>query len=96
MINLGLLYREAERNQEAHDCWQQALDAIPDQPKIIEWLADVKGVLGKEAMTLGRIDEAGDLLQKAVSMDPIYGMLWGYLSEWYLPEKSYLKHLIAV
>ena len=95
LINLGLLYREAQRNQEAHDCWQRALDAIPDQPKIIEWLADVKGVLGKEAMTLGRVNEAGVLLQKAVSMDPIYGMLWGYLSEWHLQKEEFSEALQA-
>ena len=83
LINLGLLYREQQRNQQAHDCWQSALEALPDQPKIIEWLADVKGVLGRELLTLGKVDEAEELLKTAVSMDPTYSMLWGYLSELY-------------
>ena len=95
LINLGLLYRETGRNQEAHDCWQGALDAFPEQPKVIEWLADVKGVLGKEAMTLGRLNEAGDLLKKAISMDPIYPMLWGYLSEWYIQKGELTQALQA-
>ncbi len=84
LINLGLLYREQERNQQAHDCWQKALDSTPNQSKIIEWLADVKGILGKEALTLGKVKEAEILLKKAVSMDPTYSVLWGTLSEWHL------------
>ena len=83
LINLGLLYREQKRNQEAHDCWQKALESVPDQPKIVEWIADVKGVLGREALALGNLDDAEVLLKKAVSMDPSYAMLWGYLSEWH-------------
>ena len=84
LINLGLLYREQERNQQAHDCWQKALESVPAQPKIIEWLADVKGILGKEALTLGKMDEAEVLLKEAVSMDPSYSILWEYVSEWHL------------
>ena len=83
LINLGLLYREQERNQQAHDCWQNALESVPDQPKLVEWLADVKGVLGREALASGNVDDAEVLLKKAVSMDPGYAVLWGYLSEWH-------------
>ena len=95
LINLGLLYREQERNQEAHDCWQKALESVPEQPKIIEWLADVKGILGKEALGLGKVDEAESLLKKAVSMDPTYSILWGYLAEWCLHEGDISEALKA-
>ena len=95
LINLGLLYREQERKQQAHDCWQIALEALPDQPKIIEWLADVKGVLGRELLRLAKVDEAEDLLKTAVSMDPIHSMLWGYLSELYIEKGDFSEALQA-
>ena len=95
LINLGLLYREQEKNQKAHDCWEQALSCLPDQPKIVEWLADVKGVLGYRYLQQGDIVEAERLIRSAISMDTSYSMLWGYLSEVLLQKAEYSQALTA-
>ena len=96
LINLGLLYREQEQNQKAHDYWEQALSCVPDQPKIIEWLADVKGVLGYRYLQEGNVLEAERLVRLAISMDDSHSMLWGYLSEILLQKNEYQQALIAV
>jgi len=88
LINLGLLYREEELNEKAHDCWERALDSQPDLPNVIEWLADVKGVVGYVHLENGDIERAGTLLHDAVGMDDSHPMLWGYLAELYLQKQE--------
>ena len=83
LINLGLLYREQDCNQKAHDCWERALQAQPELPKVIEWLADVKGVIAYAFLQKGNIERASDLLHQAIAMDTSHSMLWGYLAELY-------------
>ena len=95
LINLGLLYRELGQNQKAHDNWEQALSCVPDQPKVVEWLADVKGVLGYCHLQQGNVSEAERLLRMAIAMDASHSMLWGYLSE-VLLEKSDCTHALTV
>ncbi len=95
LINLGILYREQERNMLAHNCWERALKILPTHPKVIEWLADVKGALGIGYVALGEVERAESLLKKAVVMDPEYAVLWGYLSEWHLHKKEYPEALVT-
>ena len=95
LINLGILYREQERNILAHDSWKRALKILPTHPKVIEWLADVKGALGIGYVALGDHEKAESLLKEAVVMDPEYAILWGYLSEWHLYKKEYPEALVA-
>ena len=61
----------------------QALDLLPGNANVREWLADVKGVLGSGLLSLGRMVEAEPLLKEAVELDPTYSILWGYLSRWH-------------
>ena len=89
LINLGLFYRERARNQMAHDMWQRAFDEMPDNAKVQEWLADVKGVLGMVAVASRKFDEAALLLKRAVMLDPEYAVLWGYLSELHFQKKEF-------
>ncbi|MBU0968466.1 MAG: tetratricopeptide repeat protein [Proteobacteria bacterium] len=51
--NLGLLYRDQERYQEAEQCYRQALEHDPDDPSL--------------HLNLGAVYEAGGELDKAVS-----------------------------
>lgn len=89
MINLGLFHRERQENRQAHDYWEQALNLLPDHTNLREWLADVKGVLGIGFLVLGRVEEAESYLKSAVQLDPMYPILWGYLSEWHLAQHEY-------
>lgn len=86
LINLGLLYREEELNEKAHDCWKRALDSQPDLPKVVEWLADVKGVIGYVHLENGDLERAANLLHEAVGLDASHSMLWGYLAELYFQK----------
>ena len=95
LINLGLLYREQEQNQKAHDYWEKALSCVPNQPKIVEWIADVKGVLGYRYLQQGNILEAERLLRTAIAMDASHAMLWAYLSEVLLEKSDYTDALTA-
>ena len=89
LINLGLMNREQNKNQSAHDYWERALKILPTHPKVIEWLADVKGVLGFELFELGNIKEATSLLNQAASMDPTHGLLWWFLSKVHIHNQEY-------
>lgn len=84
LINLGLLYREQDRNKQAHNMWVTAFSLMPQNSKLREWIADVKGVLGIEWLRNGRADLAEDLLKDAIELDPEYAILWQYLAEWQL------------
>lgn len=95
LINLGLMYREQNKNQSAHDNWERALKILPTHPKVIEWLADVKGVVGFELFRSGQIEEATPLLHQAVSMDPTHGLLWWFLSTLHIHNQEYSKALDA-
>ena len=89
LINLGLFYRERSRNQLAHDMWERAFDEMPNNAKVQEWLADVKGVLGMVALASRQFDEAEKMLKDAVILDPEYAVLWGYLSELHFQKKEF-------
>lgn len=91
LINLGLMYREQNKNQLAHDNWERALKIVPTHPKVIEWLADVKGVIGFELFTFGKIEAATLLLHQAVSMDPTHGLLWWFVSKLHIHNQEYAK-----
>lgn len=95
LINLGILYREQERNMEAHGVWERALEILPTHPKVIEWLADVKGAIGSGLVALGKISNAESYLKNAVSLDPTYSILWGYLSEWHFRKGEYPEALVT-
>ena len=89
LINLGLFHRERQENQQAHHYWERALDLLPGNANVREWLADVKGVLGSGLLSLGRMVEAEPLLKEAVELDPTYSILWGYLSRWHFQQHEY-------
>ena len=91
LINLGLFYREREVNQKAHDMWARACTLMPENAKVQEWLADVKGLLGMQKIIHQQFDEAEELLIDAVSLDPEYAVLWGYLSELHFQKQEYKK-----
>lgn len=88
LINLGLLYREEELNEKAHDCWERAVDSQPNLPKVVEWLADVKGVIGYVHLENGDLERAAELLEDAVGLDASHPMLWGYLAELYFQTED--------
>ena len=95
LINLGLIYREWEQNQKAHDCWEKVLDAVPSHSKIIEWLADVKGVLAHGFLQKGEVIQAEALLKNAVSMDPSHAMLWRCKTELHVLQGDLSQALSA-
>lgn len=95
LINLGLMYREQNNNQSAHDYWERALKVLPTHPKVIEWLADVKGVVGFELFERGQIEAATPLLHQAVSMDPTHGLLWWALSKLHIHNQEYASAFTA-
>ena len=95
LINLGLMHREQNKNQSAHDYWERALKILPTHPKVLEWLADVKGVVGFELFGSGHIEEATPLLNQAVSMDPTHGLLWWFLSKLHIHNQEYTSALTA-
>lgn len=89
LINLGLFHREREENQQAHDYWVQALELLPENMNVREWLADVKGLLGIGLLVLGRVSDAESYLKEAVLLDPNYPILWGYMSEWHFEQREF-------
>jgi Tfp pilus assembly protein PilF len=89
LINLGLFYRERDRNQEAHDFWERGLGLMPQNAKLREWIADVKGVLGWKHLSNKSPDKAEALLKQAVILDPEYDVLWRYLAEWHLRKSEF-------
>lgn len=91
LINLGLFYRERKRNLLAHEMWIRAFELMPQNSKLQEWIADVKGVLGIVYLLNKDFAEAEELLKEAVILDPEYDVLWGYLSEWHFQKKEFKK-----
>lgn len=89
LINLGLFYRERERNKEAHSMWEKAHFLHPNNAKLKEWLADVKGILGMIFVASQMFEKAEPLLKEAVILDPTYAALWGYLSEWHFQKREF-------
>ena len=89
LINLGLFYRERDRNQEAHDFWERGLELMPQNAKLKEWFADVKGALGWKYLSNESSDKAETLLKQAVILDPEYDVLWRYLAEWHLRKSEF-------
>lgn len=89
LINLGLFYRERKRNLVAHDMWMRAFELMPQNEKLQEWIADVKGVIGMVHLSNKDFATAEELLKEAVLLDPKYDVLWGYLSEWHFQKKEF-------